>query len=513
MKNPRSPIGVERAPSAHGRLFLAGAIVVICVLLADSNPRAETGALAPSPALKGGASSSGCPGLKRGLVVSGGGARGAFQLGALWYLVMKANCEFHAFAGVSVGALHAAVLAQATNLTELQREVGEIREFWLGIENDENVYRRRVFEYLLGDKLGGAVHFFFSESLYTAEPLSAALQKYLRRQSNKTLLIGTVSLQDGEYRDFGADSVAHDHVLASATVPVLMPPVPIRIEIEAEATDVKVDAGELGVRASFVFGRGMPCHVVFEELEAGCKVQWAERPFVHELRGGLLNATLRVIDGRALLERVKSELERGGKVGVEVSTDHQLIDGGLRVTAPIVPLLNRRPDLDHVFIVTTAPYPPESRLETEKLKKAKKIGERSIEIYKDAIYGNDFEVGHLEKRDREDKLRFLAYVQAVQQWKDKVRGVIGPKIFDPAVDIVGPLPDEPTGLRVTKLEFPVIAPKQEELGGFDSGIDYSPKTIRRLIQHGCERARKAMEGFGNFGDCAGVVPAEPEKDP
>lgn len=504
MKNARSVIGVERVPSAYGRLFLAGAIVVICVLLADSSPRAETGPLAPSPALQGGASSSGCPGMKRGLVVSGGGARGAFQLGALWYLVMKANCEFHAFAGVSVGALHAAVLAQATNLTELQREVGEMRKFWLGIESDENVYRRRVFEYLLGDKLGGAVHFFFSESLYTAEPLGMALRDFLTRQPAKTLLIGTVSLQDGEYRDFEAHRVTHDHVLASATVPVLMPPVPITIEIEAEATDVKVDAGELGVRASFVFGRGMPCRVVFEKLEAGCEVQWAERPLAHELNGTLLNATLHIIDGRALLERIKKALERSGKVSVKVSTNHQLIDGGLRVTAPIVPLLKRRPDLDHVFVVTTAPYPPESRLETGKLTKAKKIGERSIEIYKDAIYGNDFNVGYLEKLDREEKLRFLEYVRAVEQWKGKMREVIGPDIFDSAEGGVGPLPGEPPGLRVTKLEFRVIAPEQEKLGGFDSGIDYSQTTIRGLIKHGCERAREAMRGI--VGDCTGVVP-------
>ncbi|MBI4218515.1 MAG: patatin-like phospholipase family protein [Chloroflexi bacterium] len=507
MKSPRSPIGVERAPSAHGRLFLAGAIVVICVLLADSNPRAETGAIAASPALEGGASSSGCPGTKRGLVVSGGGARGAFQLGALWYLVMKAKCEFHAFAGVSVGALHAAVLAQAKDLSELEDQAEKIRKFWLDIKDDKgdgDVYRRRVFQHLLGDTLGSAIHFFMSESLYTAEPLGMALRDFLKRPPEKALLVGTVSLQDGEYREFEAHRVTHDHVLASATVPVLMPPVPITIEIEAEATDVKVEAGELGVRASFGFGRGMPCRVVFEELEAGCEVQWAERPLAHELNGTLLNATLHVIDGRALLERIRKALERGGKVSVKVSTNHQLIDGGLRVTAPIVPLLKRRPDLDHVFIVTTAPYPPESRLETGKLTKAKKIGERTIEIYKDAIYGNDFNVGYLEKLDREEKLEFLRYVRAVEQWKGKMREVIGPDIFDPAEGGVGPLPGEPPGLRVTKLEFPVIAPEQEKLGGFDSGIDYSQRTVRGLIKHGCERARDAMRGI--FGDCTGVVP-------
>lgn len=44
-----------------------------------------------------------CPGANRALVISGGGVRGAFQVGALWYLVHELGCEFSRFVGTSTG--------------------------------------------------------------------------------------------------------------------------------------------------------------------------------------------------------------------------------------------------------------------------------------------------------------------------------------------------------------------------------------------------------------------------
>ena len=50
---------------------------------------------------------------RRALVLSGGGLKGAFEAGAVYYLVIHRGCDFHDFAGVSVGALNAGILAQA----------------------------------------------------------------------------------------------------------------------------------------------------------------------------------------------------------------------------------------------------------------------------------------------------------------------------------------------------------------------------------------------------------------
>ncbi|HXZ80332.1 MAG TPA: patatin-like phospholipase family protein, partial [Terriglobales bacterium] len=49
----------------------------------------------------------------RALILSGGGVKGAFEAGAIYHLVVLRGCDFQDFAGVSVGALNAAMLAQA----------------------------------------------------------------------------------------------------------------------------------------------------------------------------------------------------------------------------------------------------------------------------------------------------------------------------------------------------------------------------------------------------------------
>ena len=46
------------------------------------------------------------------LVLSGGGAKGAFQVGALQHLIEDRGLDFTIVAGVSTGALQAAMVAQ-----------------------------------------------------------------------------------------------------------------------------------------------------------------------------------------------------------------------------------------------------------------------------------------------------------------------------------------------------------------------------------------------------------------
>ena len=50
---------------------------------------------------------------RRALILSGGGVKGAFEAGAVYHLVVLRGCDFQDFAGVSVGALGSAFLAQA----------------------------------------------------------------------------------------------------------------------------------------------------------------------------------------------------------------------------------------------------------------------------------------------------------------------------------------------------------------------------------------------------------------
>ncbi|MCS7338072.1 MAG: patatin-like phospholipase family protein, partial [Verrucomicrobiae bacterium] len=181
--------------------------------------------------------------MKRALVLGGGGARGAFQVGMLYSLVIERGLDFQVIRGISVGALNAAFLAQAPSggstkdsLTALQRRVIELERLWrTEIKGNHSVYAERP-----GGVLGLAAG---ADSLYSLEPLKRLLQKHLSvaalRSSGRDFKVGTVSLLTGLYQEWGPDDPAFvDKVLASASIPVVFPFVKT-----AQPKDVLVDGG------------------------------------------------------------------------------------------------------------------------------------------------------------------------------------------------------------------------------------------------------------------------------
>lgn len=152
---------------------------------------------------------------KRGLVLSGGGAKGAFQLGVLEYLHENGKLDFDVVCGVSVGALNATMVAQG--------EFEKLKELWLGIKESEDILKKNSW---LGILLG-------KNSLNDSQPLKELIQRYVDRNKiiqnfaskGKILKIGVVSLTTGEYK---AISPTHSSflqmLLASTTIPVMFHP-------------------------------------------------------------------------------------------------------------------------------------------------------------------------------------------------------------------------------------------------------------------------------------------------
>jgi len=66
------------------------------------------------------------PGDSRALVLSGGGAKGAFEAGAIYHLVVHRHCDFKEISGVSVGALNASFLAQAASSNDPERSLNNL---------------------------------------------------------------------------------------------------------------------------------------------------------------------------------------------------------------------------------------------------------------------------------------------------------------------------------------------------------------------------------------------------
>ncbi|MCS7183486.1 MAG: patatin-like phospholipase family protein [Thermoanaerobaculum sp.] len=176
--------------------------------------------------------------MKRALVLGGGGARGAFQVGMLEQLVCHGGLDFQVLRGVSVGALNAAFLAQASvrgnSLANLQEKVRELKRLWTeAIEGNHSVY---------GQRAGGlAALAAGADSLYTVEPLKALIRAHLDlaalRASGRDFAVGTVSLVSGQYQEWTPqDAQFLDKLLASTAIPVVFPYVDT-------GEDVVVDGG------------------------------------------------------------------------------------------------------------------------------------------------------------------------------------------------------------------------------------------------------------------------------
>ena len=164
--------------------------------------------------------------MKRALVLAGGGSRGAFECGAVDFLVNEAGLDFDIFLGSSAGALNAAVLGSARNYRELIKQSRELRELWLNIRGNRSIYQKF-----------GIINFILYDALYNPIGLRRLLSEHvdpaqLCSNPSKFIKIGTVAIETGEL--FFADSrrpelepYFRDYILASASIPVYFPPVKI----------------------------------------------------------------------------------------------------------------------------------------------------------------------------------------------------------------------------------------------------------------------------------------------
>lgn len=155
----------------------------------------------------------------RVLVLSGGGSWGSFQVGAIQALVEQGH-RWDAIAGVSVGAINAAFLAQFLKSNQPQA-AQDLATFWSKIEGNKSIYKR-WFPF-------GRLHSFWKGSLYDTSPLAALIYKNLSPgyllTSGVRLLVGAVCLETGEYHYIeGTDPQIAEWVLASSAFPAVFTP-------------------------------------------------------------------------------------------------------------------------------------------------------------------------------------------------------------------------------------------------------------------------------------------------
>jgi NTE family protein len=150
---------------------------------------------------------------KLAVVLSGGGAKGAFQVGVLDQLITKRKVKVDIAVGTSTGSIQALAVAE-DDLPKLIR-------LWTDIKGNDDIYRKRsgAFLAIINGK----------PSLYDASPLKALLKSNVDearlRASGKSLRIGVVNLTTGEFQSVGenAPNIA-EFVYASCAMPFAFEP-------------------------------------------------------------------------------------------------------------------------------------------------------------------------------------------------------------------------------------------------------------------------------------------------
>ena len=172
----------------------------------------------------------------KALVLSGGGAKGAYQVGAVRYLLGERGEHYDILCGTSVGALNAGYLAMFPGGEELDAATG-LHKLWLDEVDDGKIWRKWYFGILgelpvvLPKWLGG------KQSAYTTKPLAKLVEKYLKPQavatSGKKLRVGAVSLSTGERRvwDEGSGEALKGAIMASSSFPIFFEPIHIDGEV------------------------------------------------------------------------------------------------------------------------------------------------------------------------------------------------------------------------------------------------------------------------------------------
>src|SRR3990167_4363173 len=158
---------------------------------------------------------------RRALVLSGGGARGAFQAGAILRLHELGN-RYDGYFGVSVGAINAVHMAQFSQGHELLGAL-ELKEKWHRFSNKDIWKHHNAFlKWLIVP---------WKLSAFDTTPLRSYLRQHLNVQhvidSGKKLAVGMVDMTTGQYTVYdhaeagaGADSLL-DAVYSSAAYPIM----------------------------------------------------------------------------------------------------------------------------------------------------------------------------------------------------------------------------------------------------------------------------------------------------
>ena len=82
---------------------------------------------------------------REGLVLSGGGSKASFQIGALRYLYERAGIAPTVVVGTSAGSIIAAMIAQSSDPAEQAASIRELERLWFEMEEQSDMFTERAW--------------------------------------------------------------------------------------------------------------------------------------------------------------------------------------------------------------------------------------------------------------------------------------------------------------------------------------------------------------------------------
>lgn len=150
--------------------------------------------------------------LKKGLILSGGGGRGAYQAGVLKYLE---EIQFvpDIICGTSVGAINSVAIASGMDSSHMI-------QLWKDIDND-SVYRvsfwKTIWSFLIRS----------FRPIADTTPLKRLIEEHIDlakcQASKMKLYISAVNILTAELRYFSNADITVPHILASSAIPLVFP--------------------------------------------------------------------------------------------------------------------------------------------------------------------------------------------------------------------------------------------------------------------------------------------------
>jgi len=151
--------------------------------------------------------------MKKALILTGGGARGAFHIG-VWKYLQEQKWTPDLICGTSIGAINAAAIGSGLPLASLQK-------IWT------TIHRTRIYRSKLLKSLGSALFRKPLKPLLDTGPLREMITKHLDltalRQSPIDIIVTAVNVVNGRLYLFNQHEIDVDHLMASSAMPILFP--------------------------------------------------------------------------------------------------------------------------------------------------------------------------------------------------------------------------------------------------------------------------------------------------